>query len=282
MGGLYARGRGLSRKKCSLSGFSPPARLYIVSEGQAKVNPNRPHGTIEEKKQSMNAGSGPPRALGFVLCPLYLLLSHAAACAQEKAGRFEAFVQGGPSFFTGLTLPTGRVATQLAIPPPGTPVPFFSRDQSSFGKTGKIFTGVRYYFRAHEAFEASYSYSPNRLQNTLTFFTAPALLPPRTAFLSESMRVHSVAFNYVRYLRQAGRVQPFATGGVGFSVFHPRFSPAETEFTTNFGGGADIRLSQRIKLRLDLRDFISDRPSSALKGQTHNVVPSVGLAFKLW
>ncbi len=207
---------------------------------------------------------------------LFLGVTSATAQDQVKEPRFEAFIQGGPSFFSSQT---ERVDG---------PIVFFD-SRHSFGVSGRLFTGVRYYFDAKDALEASYAYSANRMRTRTTIrivcppgFICP-LIPEGTFSASEPTHIHSVAFNYVRYFRDTGRVRPFATAGLGFSVFNTEFSGTR-ELAGNFGGGADFRMADKVSLRAELRDYVIERSSLDSLGSralTHNIVPSVGLVFKL-
>lgn len=211
------------------------------------------------------------RSPGLILLIASLLLCGSPAAAQDDIPRVELFIQGGPSFFSSVT---GELAS--------------FRVKNSLGTTGRAFVGGRYYFNAREALEVGYGFSPNRAQRRVEQFpcTRVCLFVVFPPFRSESMKVHSLAFSYVRYLRTQGRVRPFATGGLGFTVFDPQSAfpslfPAETQFTGNFGGGVDFQLSGRIALRSEIRDSIMGRPSFAGGGTAHHVTPSVGLAFAL-
>lgn len=210
---------------------------------------------------------------GDVVSPIailgLLLLATACIRAEEPRDRFEVFIQGGASFFSSTS-----ETTTLSLPAPFPPT-ISTRAKSSLATTGRLFTGARYYATAKDALELSYSYSPSRSQTTVT-----SSLPALSGFFSESMRVHNAAFNYVRYLSGERRVQPFVTGGLGIAVFDRRTGPTSTNFAVNFGGGVDIRLTQQLRLRAELRDFVSERPALSTERATHNVVPTVGLAFK--
>lgn len=220
----------------------------------------------------------PIRAPALLLVVLSFLAGTSAA-AQDQRPRFELFVQGGVSSFTS----TSRtVASPLSSPPfpPSTTQSF--RFRSSFGTTGRVFTGLRYYFTPNNAVEASYAYSPNHLQSSIKAFATPPtpLFPGGSAFFTRSMHVHSVSFNYVRYLRRSDRFGVFATGGLGFVGYHIEFE-AQDKLSGNFGGGVDARLRPHVYLRAEFRDTISKRPRfSAVPGTAHNLTPSVGLAFR--
>jgi opacity protein-like surface antigen len=150
-----------------------------------------------------------------------------------------------------------------------------------FSKTGRVAAGGRLRLTRHDALEASYSYSPNHL----------SLQEGTQSLGSAYNRVDLISFNYVRYLWIKTHVQPFATAGVGINRFSgpPSVSPAVSDmagvdngwqFAWNYGGGADIVLRRHLALRLELRDYVTGQPSP-ITGTSHNVVPSIGIVFRL-
>ena len=157
------------------------------------------------------------------------------------------------------------------------------RVENSFGPSGRLFTGLRYYLTRNNALEASYSYSPNRFRLTFTvasYFPPDPLFPPETWFDSTPMAVHNVAFNYVRYLPAHHRLHPFVTAGLGFARFRTYYE-RQTRFAANWGAGVDIPLRARICLRGEFRHFLTRRPGfMGFRTITHNFVPSVGFAMK--
>ena len=201
-----------------------------------------------------------------------LPLCFAGAGIAQNTPRFELFAEGGGSF---LNNGTGR-APISCIPEivcPTTPT-------SSFSKTGRLFTGARLRFTRHDAFEASYSFSPNHLS-----------LQYRGESLGSAYnRVNLISFNYVRYLWIRSPVQPFATIGLGTNRFSG-FSSTSTlaseivsrdngyQLAWNYGGGADIVLQRHLALRLELRDYVTGQPSF-ITGTSHNIVPTAGLVFR--
>ena len=197
---------------------------------------------------------------------LALLLLPALAGAQDEEERkLELFAEGGPSFYTS-------VSSQFVTLFAGA----FNAG-SSVGTTGRLFTGARFYLNPKEALEASYAYSPNRLQNTVE-----PRAPFPGFFSSTSMRVHQGQFNYVRYVPwgRRGPLEPFVTAGLGF-VTYAVPGNLSTKFAGNFGGGVDVRLHPRWRLRTEFRDVLAERPARLSQpGTTHNLVPSVGVAFR--
>ena len=203
---------------------------------------------------------------------LLLFLGCNWTVAQDAPPRLELFAEGGGSF---LNNGTGQ-APILCIPEiecPTTPT-------SSFSKTGRLFTGVRLRFTRHDALEASYSFSPNRLS-----------LQYRGESLGSAYnRVNLISFNYIRYLWIRSPVQPFATIGLGTNRFSGSSSTSTVaselvspdngwQFAWNYGGGADLVLQRHFALRLELREYVTGQPSF-ITGTSHNIVPSVGLVFR--
>jgi hypothetical protein len=214
---------------------------------------------------------------------LVLFLTCASTGAQDASPRLEVFAAGGASFFNkgsgqaSLTCPvcTGPVCPLVVCLPESVAV------TSSFSKTGRLFGGARLRFTRHDALEASYSYSPNQFS-----------LRQGTQFLGSGYnRVNLISFNYVRYLGLGTHVQSFATVGLGTNHFSgPSSAPLVVsglleanngyQFAWNFGAGADLVLQRRLTLRLELRDYVTGLPS-IIGGTSHNVVPSVGIVFRL-
>jgi len=213
---------------------------------------------------------------------LSLFFTCSWAGAQDAPPRLEVFAEVGGSFLNngsgqisvGAPICTGPVCP--AIVPPEQPVTV----TSSFSKTARLFTGARLRITRHDALEANYSYSPNRL----------AFQEGMQTFGAAYNRVDLISFNYVRYLWIKTRVQPFATAGVGTNRFSggPSTVPALEvsvgpdngwQFAWNYGGGADIVLQRHLALRLELRDYVTGQPNF-ITGTSHNIVPSAGIVFR--
>jgi opacity protein-like surface antigen len=150
-----------------------------------------------------------------------------------------------------------------------------------FSKTGRVVAGGRLRFTRHDAIEASYSYSPNHL----------SLQEGTQSLGSAYNRVDLISFNYVRYLWIKTRVQPFVTAGLGTNHFSGPSSATPVlsglvgadngwQFAWNYGAGADTVLQRHFALRLELRDYVTGQPSF-ITGTSHNIVPSVGIVFRL-
>lgn len=148
-------------------------------------------------------------------------------------------------------------------------------------ETGRFFTGARLRLSRHDAFEASYSYSPNIFSYTPYFYPG---LPPVSY---QNNRLHSYSLNYVRYLATYPHVQPFVTGGVGSEHFQGRivypsnpFIPSGgSQFAWNYGAGIDVIPQRHFALRLELRDYLATVPFYPAT-RLHNIVPSVGIVFR--
>ncbi len=197
---------------------------------------------------------------------------------QNQGGDFlnrEIFLQFGGSFYTGNT---GFGAPILAGPPGGPFQVMPGTRRSIFSKSGRVFGGVRYWFKQKQALEFGLSYSPNILQ----FLTSnPPVLTGES--VPVQLNATNVAFNYVHRLGSRGRLEPFVTAGAGFGIFNG-LNETETKFVINFGAGTDLQLSHRMLLRFEFRDFFSGEPTGgdlqAPGGATHNLVPSAGLVFR--
>ena len=207
---------------------------------------------------------------------LSLFFTCSWAGAQDAPPRLEVFAEGGGSFLNNGTremLVAVSCPPQICLPEPALVT-------SSFSKTARLFTGARLRITRHDALEANYSYSPNRL----------AFQEGMQTFGAAYNRVDLICFNYVRYLWAKTRVQPFATAGVGTNRFSggPSTVPALEvsvgpdngwQFAWNYGGGADIVLQRHLALRLELRDYVTGQPNF-ITGTSHNIVPSAGIVFR--
>lgn len=85
---------------------------------------------------------------------------------------------------------------------------------------------------------------------------------------------------------RTSRIEPFLTAGAGAKIYDPDYDGADTEsdFTVNFGGGANLRLTPAVALRVDVRDYISslDPEMSGLDSTIqHDLLLSTGLTFTL-
>jgi hypothetical protein len=219
------------------------------------------------------------KQLGQVVCLLVGCLSALSASAQQtknERAKWEIFAQGAGSFHSHVS---GFAAIQNAQPP------LLLRVSKSFAKTGRFFTGLRYHFDSKNHIEASFSYSPGRLNVTISRF--PPLHPHASVLWLDC---DYWSFNYVRRLPGGRNFEPFLTAGFGILVFNHGFDPGhddETKPLGNVGLGLDIPLHRWSSLRLEQRVFVSGTPRISIvspdplkiKGKTYDFVPSVGLVW---
>ena len=201
--------------------------------------------------------------------------------AQDAPPRFEVFAEGGGSFLNNGAGQISIVCPNVCAPPTGCiPCPS-GAVTSSFSKTGRALAGARLRFTRHDALEASYSYSPNHF----------SLQEGTQSLGSAYNRVDFISLDYVRYLWTRTRVQPFATAGLGTNRFSGPSSATAVisgwvnanngyQFAWNYGAGADLVLQRHLALRLELKDYVTGQPSF-ITGTSHNIVPSVGIVFRL-
>jgi hypothetical protein len=185
---------------------------------------------------------------------LLLLFTCSWAGAQDAPPEVELFGEGGGSF---LSNGAGTNVCPPVCPTSGCPPcpPF------SFSHAERLLTGTRFRSR-HDAIEVSYSRSNQLAQ--------------------QYNRLDLISFNYVRYLWIRSNVQPFATAGLGTNRFSGPSTPASGfQFAWNYGGGADVVLQRHLALRLELRDYVTGRPGFGTTIHGHDIVPSVGIVFRL-
>lgn len=132
---------------------------------------------------------------------------------------------------------------------------------------------------------------------------------PAVPALNMDQTTHSIYYNLLFYLRDSNsRLRPYATGGVGAALFALDGSIKSTSRELGFpmknswelgfrvGGGAKYRLSDKIGVRVDFADQISDAPGYGLpsrvtvtdaipgagyvpSGTLHNMQISAGLIY---
>jgi hypothetical protein len=215
-----------------------------------------------------------------IIAPWLLLLFFTCSWvgAQDPLPRLEVYAEGGGSF---LNNGTDQYTIRAPCPTSGCPPWFSGTATSSFSKTGRVVAGARLRFTRHDALEASYSYSSNLF----------SLQQGTQSLGSAYNRLDLISFNYVRYLWPKTRVQPFATGGLGTNHFSGPWPGSAAslavgkadngyQFAWNFGAGTDTVLQRHLALRLELRDYVTGQPSF-ITGTSHNIVPSVGIVFRL-
>jgi len=181
-----------------------------------------------------------------------LLFACPWACAQGIPMGFDVFAEFGPSCLYG-NVHSGASGEAKC-------------------EAGRLFAGARLRLSRHDAFEASYSYSPN------VFDEAYPLQ-------YENWLLYSHSFDYVRYLSTDPHFQPFVTGGVGWESFqgsaglNKLLTTSVSQFAWNYGAGIDVVPQRHFALRFECRDYVTGIPhyhTSAL----HNIVPSIGIVFR--
>jgi hypothetical protein len=214
--------------------------------------------------RSVSGGLG----MRFLAAFLVSLVMVGGLDAQDaRKHKFEVFAQFGGAFYTSVT----RDFVLPTIPPTQL------REERTFASTGRFSTGFRWGLTDKDAVEVSYSYSPGRVNE---FTTGSPLIwpgPSVTAF-----RAHHLSFNYVRAFEPTGRVQPFLTGGAGFTVFETPFQTG-TRPAGNLGIGMDLRLADKWLFRLEQRTVISGAPrgtNAVWEGTFLQFLPSAGLVFR--
>lgn len=213
-----------------------------------------------------------PRASRKILFAVLLglsslfLVSPLRVRAQADRSRFEVSSQFGASLISN----PDPVVTQFQFV--GTALVFETRE--SYTTTGRVAAGIRYYITDREALDVSYAVSSNdiRVRVRNSFFPETdidTIIDQRIGFLS---------FNYVRYLRQTEKIQPFLTLGVG-GIYPDPETPKSPTFAFNFGGGVDIPLRGGWKFRAEVRNYLFDSVL-LLDGTVSNLAPTVGIAYR--
>lgn len=196
---------------------------------------------------------------------LFLVLATAPAGAQDKLSNLEWFFEYG-----GSLLKIGNQPNEVSIY--GTSNSGYLVSPNRFSSGGLFFTGLRYHLTPANALEASYDASDwNYFQ----------IQPRAASALIATSRFERTewSFNYVRYLPARGVVQPFLTAGAGaiqtssLATKWGAFDPS-----INFGVGTDVRISERLAFRLEVRDHVGFLPGP-LRGASHDLSPTAGLVF---
>ncbi len=229
--------------------------------------------------------------VGFTL--LVSLLVVPSAFGQEPSGKARVTV------FTSYSLLQGdRDFTIPDVPPE----PF----RSEFVDGGKFGFRVTGDLNDYLAVEGSYSYGRNNLRITELDETPPE---ERGFGTTQNQFGGNVLFFFSPREKS---VRPFVTAGVGLARFSPTdaakaraLDPNEefiddptqldssTEFSFNFGGGVEAKVSSRVGVRFDVRDHIIQIPRFGLPqtdpggsgvffpvdGSVHNIEVSAGVVF---
>jgi outer membrane immunogenic protein len=143
--------------------------------------------------------------------------------------------------------------------------------------SGGVLASYRYFFNNNHGVEVNYGHSLNTQSYGLA--TGP---------LGVNTHSNEVTAAYVfRYPLK--KVTPFVEAGVGGLVFNPKDAPgASTQARAAFvyGGGADLKLTQRIFLRAEYRGLVYSSPTfdltafSGLDRVTHRAEPSIGFGYR--
>jgi hypothetical protein len=175
------------------------------------------------------------------------------ACAQRVPAGFDVFAEFGPSCLYG---PIHSSATGEAK-----------------CEAGRLFAGARLRLTRHDAVELSYSYSPDIFDESYPLYY-------------ENGRLYSHSLNYVRYLSTNPHLQPFGTGGVGWETFRggglsgSRVLTGDTEFAWNYGVGIDVIPQRYFAVRFQFREYLGTTIPVFHSSPLHNIVPSIGIAFR--
>ena len=208
----------------------------------------------------------------FALVAVGELFAQSKRATTEAFPRFELAAETGLSFLTSASGPSQSVTVPLSN---GQVQNAVLTTRSSFSKAGRVLAGVRFRMTEKNALEFTWSHSPNRYE------LAGTLNPPVATVVPDQVTqsLQQGALNYVRYVPGSGRIQPFVTGGIGFSRF-VGVDGNVSRFSGNFGAGLDVPIRRHIALRIQFRDFVSGQPCP-VGGVTHNLAPTAGLVFKL-
>lgn len=199
---------------------------------------------------------------------VFVLFMVEQAIAQDKVPKVEWFIEGGGSF-----LKLGPQKELVSFSPASLPAEkatFVSPNHFSSG--GIETTGFRYYVGPNSALEASYS-------QRINYFLVRDTSTANTGLWG--IESFNGSFDYVRYLPEPGRLRPFAVAGLGLTVSDSVIPGIERHNVAgNFGLGTDIRLNQRLALRLEVRDYVAHLPRP-LRGIGHDLTASMGLVVRL-
>lgn len=197
---------------------------------------------------------------------LFSLLAVGQLLAQNA--KFEWFVEGGASSLNlgSQSGPLPPLFASLSLPDTA----FTLHRHSSVG--GLFFSGVRYRFTPQNAAEANFSYGFRSFVARGTTTGAP---------LVSGFETTNVSFNYVRYLPRTARLGPFVTAGLGVTTSNSALGGiAQHNLAGNLGFGTDIRVNERLAVRVEARDYIARRPG-LLRGTSHTWQGSTGLVVVL-
>jgi hypothetical protein len=175
---------------------------------------------------------------------------------------------------------------QVSPPVAGT---FRMNESIRMGARANVYTG------GHWGQEFFYSYEPNQV--TLIRRTTPE------NNLKLDTEVHNLGVNALYYFSDnaGARVRPFASIGLGMTIFNPTADArqiardpnignlgdfdASRELTLNYGTGLSLQMSNVFGIRMDVRGFTSRNPTFGLARQSDNpnavVLPATGAIHNL-
>ncbi len=225
---------------------------------------------------------------GFLLCP--------TVSAQNQ--RKNSPSEWESSFFVGMSS-LGETSSNTAVEGSS------ETHSSSIEPDAGVLFGARITQNIGRYFAAEMDYTFAEHSGT---FSSPT---PTTPSLNMDQTTHSFFYNLLFYLRDASNnLRPYATGGVGATYFALDDSIKSTSEQMGFpmknvwklgfriGGGAKYKLNDKIGVRVDFTDQLSDAPSYGLpsvapvadsvqgagyspSGTLHNMQMSFGLIYYL-
>ena len=143
--------------------------------------------------------------------------------------------------------------------------------------SGGVLASYRFFFNKNHGVEVNYGHSLSTQSYGLS--SGP---------LGVNAHSHEVSAAYVfRYPLKM--VTPFVLAGAGGLVFDPKDAPGSNmqgRAAFVYGGGADVKITQRIFLRAEYRGLVYNSPTfdlaplSGLDRVTHRAEPSIGFGYR--
>jgi hypothetical protein len=232
--------------------------------------------------------------------------------SSASAGTWEVFFAGGGLFWSR----NDTTLDRLIAPFGAGLLPF--RIRQSFVPGVQVTAGVVKNLNERSGFELAYSFGTNNFRISALEDGDKIGIPDikRGDSLSLGVRSHLIGYNYRHTFRHGEASKLYLTFGGNLAVFAPKAEAGDLalivsggnlgdfsqvpRFETvlmpavNFGGGATVNLSERVRLRFEVRDYLTFskrvRATAELTtgekielklfgGTQHNLVPSLGLAF---
>lgn len=183
---------------------------------------------------------------------LILLFFLTSVCC--SAQRVDAALVGGVSLVSDTTV---RFAVPCVLPPSSCPPTAFSdhlQTSHSYFLTGSVAVRLldRKTYALHLEFPAAGVYSQIlKLPSTPTFVSEMSSI-----FVTPSVRVK---------LMPEAFLSPWASAGGGWAQYKPDPGVTTDKAAIQFGGGLDIKTRvQRLRIRAEVRDFLTGAPEAAL------------------